>query len=179
MTLPANIRVNVGSSFPAVVKGAGVIAVAKQNGIWTIGLNFAGLAKNPVIVDPANTYTLVWNAVTNIFALVPISAVSSSKVVKILNGAGAFASPYAALPGDDVLIVKQGAANPFTVTVNWAGRSKPLTVVAGDTVANFANITITPTAGQSQMGTVNFSYVIDSSGGNITLTPLPDASGAY
>jgi len=179
MTLPANIRVNIGAPFPSIVKGAGIVSVAKVNGIWTVGLNFAGLAKNAAIVDPANTYVLVWNAVTGVFALVLASAIAASKVTKILNGVGAFASPYAALPGDDVLIVKQAAGAPFTVTVDWSLRSKSLRIVDGKGDAAANNITITPSAGQTQLAVVNYSYVIDGNGGSITLTPLPDATGAY
>lgn len=179
MAAPANIRVNVGAPFPSVVKGSGPIAISKQNGIWTVGLNFAGLAQTPVIADPANSFTLIWNAVTGIFSLAPISTVDNTKLTKILTGVGLLASPYAALPNDEVLIVKQAAGAPFTVTVDWSQRTKPLRVVdgKGDALAN--NITITPAAGQSQMAAVNYSYIIDSNGGSITLTPLPDATGAY
>lgn len=103
----------------------------------------------------------------------------STPAIKTLTGVAPLTSPYAAQPTDEVLIVKQGAANPFTINVDWSQRKKALMVVAGDTPANFANITITPAAGQTQMATVNFSYVIKSSGGNIILTPLPDNTGAY
>lgn len=179
MSLPANIRVNTATPFPSIVKGSGAIAINKVNGIWTVSLSFGGLVQNQNIADPVNSYFLVWNALTGVFSLVSLNAVQTSKVVKFLTGAAGLASPYPALPTDQVLIVKQGAANPFTITVDWSQRKQPLTVVAGDTVANFANIAITPTAGQTQMGTVNFSYIIDSSGGTVTLTPLPDNSGAY
>lgn len=179
MTVPANIRVNIGAPFPATVKGSGPISVAKKNGIWTVALNYLAFGQAQNVPDPSNTYVLVFDPLTNVYTLIPMAAVAGTKVVKILTGVGNFASPYAALPGDDVLIVKQGAANAFTVTVDWSKRAKPLTVVGGDTIANFANISVTPTAGQTQMATVNHSYVIKSSGGSITLTPLPDGSGAY
>lgn len=179
MSLPANIRINTAAPFPAIVKGSGVIAINKVNGIWTVGLVFGALVQNQNVADPVNSYFLIWNALTGVFSLVSLNAVQTSKVTKILTGAAGLASPYAALPTDQVLIVKQAAANPFTITVDWSQRKQPLTVVAGDTVANFANITITPAAGQTQMATVNYSYVIDSSGGSVTLTPLPDGTGAY
>jgi hypothetical protein len=38
MALPANIRVNLSAPFPALVIGGGGIAVAKNNGVWTISL---------------------------------------------------------------------------------------------------------------------------------------------
>jgi hypothetical protein len=175
MTVPANVRVNIGSPFPATVKGAGVIGVLKQNGIWTITLNFGVLQQFPTIIDPANSFVLIWNAITGIFTLAPVSAVFTSKVVRTLTAPG----PYAALPNDEVLIINQLVAAAFTVTVDWSGRTKPLRVVDGKGDASVNNITITPTAGQSQLAIVNYSYIIDGNGGSITLTPLPDNTGAY
>lgn len=175
MTLPANIRVNAGAPFPSRVKGAGVVVVAKQNGVWTVKLNFAVLGLSQAIGDPANTYTLVWNALTGVYSLVPISAVANQKAIKVITAAG----PYAALPTDEVLIIKQIAGAAFTVTVDWSLRTKPLRVVDGKGDAAANKITITPAAGQSQLSTVNYSYVIDSNGGSIILTPLPDGTGAY
>jgi hypothetical protein len=179
MTLPANIRVNMGAPFPALVKGAGPIAISKQNGIWTVSLNFAAVGQAQTVPDPANTYVLVWNALTGVFTLVLMSSVSGNKVVKTLTGVGALASPYAALPTDEVLIVKQAAGAAFTITVDWSQRLKPLRIVDGKGDALVNNITITPAAGQSQMASLNYSYVIDGNGGSITLTPLPDNTGAY
>lgn len=173
--LPYNIRVNVNVPFPARVLGAAGILVSKAGGIWTILLNYAGFAQMPSVADPANSYSLVWNALTGVYALVPISAVSGSKSVKTLTAAG----PYAALPTDEVLIVKQAAGAPFTVNVDWSARTKPLRVVDGKGDAATNNITITPSTGQSQLASVNYSYIIDGNGGSITLTPLPDGSGAY
>lgn len=175
MSLPANIRVNMSAPFPATVRGSGTIGVSKRSGLWTIFLNYLGFGRAQNVPDPANTYTLVWNALTNIFTLIPISAVSGTKVVKTITAAG----PYAALPTDEVLIIKQLVAAPFTVTVDWSARSKALTVVDGKGDAAANNITITPAAGQTQMATMNYSYVIDGNGGLITLTPLPDGTGAY
>ena len=37
MNLPANIRVNVQTPFPALVQGSGPITLTKINGVWTIG----------------------------------------------------------------------------------------------------------------------------------------------
>lgn len=175
MTLPANIRVNMSAPFPAMVRGSGVVAVTKANGIWTVSLNYAALGLSAAVPDPANTYVLVWNALTGVFTMVPISYVASQHAVKILTAPG----PYPALPTDEVLIVKQLVGAAFTITVDWSQRTKPLRVVDGKGDAAVNNITVTPAAGQSQLAAVNFSYVIDGNGGSITLTPLPDGSGAY
>jgi len=179
MTLPANIRVNTAAPFPAKVKGAGLIAISKTTGIWTVAINFGAVAKTPIVADPANTYVPAWNALTGAVSMVPLAGVFSNKVTKILTGVGAFASPYAAQPNDDVLIVKQAAGAPFVVTVDWSLRTKPLTIADGKADAVNNNVSVTPAAGQTQLGTVNYTYIIDSNGGSITLTPLPDGTGAY
>lgn len=173
--LPYSIRVNVNAPFPARVSGAAGIKVTKLNGIWTIAPDYTAFAKNTSVADPANTYILAWNALTGVYTLVPISYAATIKSVRTLTAAG----PYAALPTDEVLIIKQTVGAPFTVTVDWSTRTKPLRVVdgKGDALAN--PITITPTAGQTQLTVVNYSYVINGNGGSIILTPLPDGSGAY
>lgn len=174
MTLPANIRVNIGAPFPAQVKGApaGLVAIAKQNGIWTVSLNYGAVAQSPVIADPANTVILVYNTVTGVYTIVPVAQASASKKIVTLNAAG----PYPAQPADDVILVK---FTPMAITVDWSLRSKPLRVVdaKGDSSAN--NITITPSVGQTQLAQVNYVYTIDNNGGSIILTPLPDGTGAY
>lgn len=174
-SLPYNVRVNVSVPFPALVAGANGIKVSKQNGIWTIAADYTVFPLVTTVADPTNSYTLVWNAVTGVFSLVLLSAIPTLKAVKTLTAAG----PYAALPTDEVLIVKQTAGAPFTVNVDWSVRSKPLRVVDGKGDAATNNITITPAAGQTQLASTNYSYVIDGNGGSITLTPLADGSGAY
>lgn len=174
-SLPYNVRINVNVPFPALVAGASGIKVTKQNGIWTIAPDYTVYAQSAVIADPANSYVLVWNVVSGLFTLVPASAVSGSKVVKTLTAAG----PYTALPTDEVLIVKQTVGAAFTITVDWSARTKPLRIVDGKGDALTNNITITPAAGQTQLASLNYSYIIDGNGGSITLTPLPDGSGAY
>lgn len=174
-SLPYNVRVNVNVPFPALVAGASGIKVTKKNGIWTISADYTSFVQAPVIADPANSYTLIWNSVTGIFTLASISAVPNSKIVKTLAAAG----PYTALPTDEVLIVNQTAGAAFTVNVDWSARTKPLRVVDGKGDAAANNITITPMTGQTQLASLNYSYVIDGNGGSITLTPLPDGTGAY
>jgi len=175
MSLPYNLRVNTSVPFPALVIGASGIKVTKQNGIWTISPDYTAFPQVATISDPANTYVLVWNAISGLFSVVPASAVNSSKVVRTLTAAG----PYTALPTDEVLLINQTVGAAFTVNVDWSARTKPLRIVDGKGDAATNNITITPTAGQTQLGTVNYSYIIDGNGGSITLTPLPDNTGAY
>ena len=178
-SLPYNVRVNVNVPFPALVAGASGIKVTKQNGIWTIATDFTAFTQSTAVTDTVNTVLLVQNLITGMFFRVPINALSSFKNVKTLIGTGGTASPYSAIPTDDVLIVNQTTGAPFTVIVDWSQRQNPLRIVdgKGDAVTN--NITITPFTGQTQLAALNFSYIIDGNGGSITLTPLPDGSGAY
>lgn len=176
MSLPANVRVATAVPFPAQVKGSGVVAIAKANGVWTVSLNFKTLLPAVgAVANPGTTSALLWDSTTNTFYLMPIGYLSNNKVVRVLTAAG----PYAADPNDDILIIKQAVAAPFTVTVDWSARAKPLRIVDGKGDASVNNITITPAAGQSQLAIVNYSYVIDGNGASIMLTPLPDGTGAY
>jgi hypothetical protein len=174
MGLPYNLRVNVGVPFPALVSGGPAIDVIKQNGIWTLSLDYGEFVPSPLIADPANSYVLIWNAISGLFSVVPASAIGGSKVTQTLVTAQ---SPYAALPTDEVLLVENV---PFTVNVDWSTRTKALRVVDASGAASVANpITIMPAAGQTQLASVNYSYLIDGAGGSITLTPLPNQTGAY
>lgn len=178
-SLPYNVRVNVNVPFPALVAGASGIKVTKQNGIWTIAPDYTVFAQSTSVLDPTNSYTLVYNVISGLFTLVQVGALSNLKSVKILTGAVGLASPYTALPNDEVLIVKQTVGAAFTINVDWSTRSRPLRIVDGKGDAATNNITITPASGQTQLASTNYSYIIDGNGGSITLTPLPDGSGAY
>jgi hypothetical protein len=177
MTLPPSIRINPLVPFPAQVTGKGVVAVAKNNGIWAVSLNFTGLVQQNVLTDPENTFALVWNAVSGVFSLLRVPTLSSAanKITRVVATPG----PITASPADDVIIVKQAVAAPMIINVDWSQRTTPLRVVDGKGDASINNITIIPAAGQTQLAVVNFQYVIDGNGGSITLTPLPDGSGAY
>ena len=175
MPIPASIRVNANFPFPALVTGSGLIAITKNSGIWTVSFNVASLSQGNSVPDPANTYALVFDPITDVYSLLQIGSFANAvKVVRTLN---AGQTPYAALPNDDTLLVN---SIPFTVTVDWSQRTKPLRVVDITGNASVATpVTITPAAGQSQLAQINFSYLIDGAGGSITLTPLPTANGAY
>jgi hypothetical protein len=173
MTLPANIRVNIGAPFPALITGGGPIGIQKVNGIWKVTMNFGALAVVSTVPNPASTYQLVWDSSTNTYSTLLLGA-SSAAAQKIVAGAG----PYAAQPADQVLLIEQ--TGPFTVNVDWSTRSgRPLRVVDALGNAPAWPISITPAAGQTQLGQVNYTYVIDGAGGSIILTPLANLSGAF
>lgn len=110
MNLPANIRVNLAAPFPSLVKGSGVVAVSKRNGIWTVALNFGALGLSQSVPDVTNTYVLVWNALTGAFALVPMGFVANRTAVATVKIAD-----YAMALTDAALIFN-GAA-PITLTL--------------------------------------------------------------
>lgn len=173
MSLVANIRTNIGATFPSLVKGGGPIGIQKLNSIWTVTLNFGALQAVGVVPNPSSTYQLVWDASTNIYYTLLLGALSTA-AQKIVVGAG----PYTAQPADQVLIIQQTA--PFTVNVDWSTRAgRPLRVVDGQGNAPAWPISITPAAGQTQMGQVNYTYIIDGAGGSILLTPISNLSGAF
>jgi hypothetical protein len=153
----------------------GLGTVARKDGLATyIDLDWSKFTQTTAY-DPTTTQVLIQDSGSGIFSLALLSTVLSVKSVKTITAAG----PYTALPADEVLIINQTTGAPFTVNVDWSQRLKPLRVVDGKGDAATNNITVTPAVGQIQLGAVNFSYVIDSNGGSIILTPLPNGSGAY
>ncbi len=84
---------------------------------------------------------------------------------------------YAIDPADeDVIVVKRVVGAPTTITLPSAlARTRSVRVVDGKYDANTNNITIVTVLSQKIMG--GSSYIIDSNGASITLTPLRDGSG--
>ena len=64
MTLPANIRINVKAPFPANVSGAGFVTVSKNNGIWTIGVDYTKLSQLNVSADIPAALVAVYDPAT-------------------------------------------------------------------------------------------------------------------
>src|SRR6516165_8728349 len=75
MTLPANIRVNVGAPFPAVVRGSGPIAISRANGIWTIGMALpsAFTIQVPNASALPTDYVMVYDSVTGAWVAVSLA----------------------------------------------------------------------------------------------------------
>ncbi len=103
---------------------------------------------------------------------------SSAPTQRTITAAGNFT-----LPADDVdvIVIKKtvGAATQITLP-SAAARTKPIRIVDGKYDANTNNITIIPAANspaETIMG--GSSYIIDSNGASITLTPLNDGTGWF
>ena len=79
MTLPANLKINVGAQFPALVQGIGPIGVTKKNGIWTITLSAAGLQQEtPAGPQVVNDLLLVFDPIVGNWFTIPLSFFSTS-----------------------------------------------------------------------------------------------------
>lgn len=167
MSVPANIRVNIGAPFPALVKGAGVVALTKRNGMWTVSLNYAVLGITPVIADPPNTYTLVWNALTGVFAVVPVSLLGSGGITpKIVTFA---MSPYTPLLADRLLLVDTTGG---VVVINM------MLAAARLTGAGYLDLTIKDDKGNSAVNAI----MVNRAGGdlldNLAAYPIDTAYAA-
>lgn len=173
MTQPANIRVNIGAPFPATVKGAGPVTIAKQNGIWTVGFTIANLAAVPAGTDPTTLEVLVWNTVTQTFQQTTLANAfaSSPRTIGIAD------SPYAVKPSDSVIFV-DSSGGPVVIDLQAAaaraGRDLDVMDASGNAATAGHNISIIPSGLETVAG-LN-PLVINASYGGFKLRP---ATGKY
>jgi hypothetical protein len=142
MTLPSNIRVNCRSPFPSRVSAGPGIAVAKANGIWTVGLNYPALAAAPSILAThewavfdtvAGTYSLVTlpQFITYVLSGLRVAINDADYAAAVSAGVIAYTAITAArtvsLPqagnyaaGSQVLIVDESGSCSATKTITAA-----------------------------------------------------------
>ena len=84
------LRITPFVPFPAQVKGAGPVTIAKQNGIWTVGFNIGDLAPLPVGADPTTKLLVLWDEVTQSFINGNLTLVQKSLATAdfIVDGGG-------------------------------------------------------------------------------------------
>lgn len=179
MTLPANIRVNLGAPFPATVKGGGLVAVQKANGIWTVSLNFNALLPGlNAIADPAHSYILTFNALTGVLNLVLATAFVAVPV------------PGPRLPPHNAVVNIVTADIEVGIDATGSSVTCPLPSVAAWTAANPNGLeltifdykgqatpanTITPTLNGADTWVQGVGPVIQSAYGLIKLRPVGSA----
>jgi hypothetical protein len=74
--LPAEIRIDTNTPFPALVTGANGVGIGKQNGIWTVALNINSLATAaPTTTQLLSDYVPVWDSVANNYVKVALSVI--------------------------------------------------------------------------------------------------------
>ena len=71
--LPQNVKLKTLVSFPSNAYGGTGIKVVKENGNFTIDMDYSEFAFSGTV--PPNTSTLVWDSVSNTYTLVPPSSV--------------------------------------------------------------------------------------------------------
>lgn len=103
------------------------------------------------------------------------ATVSGDRARRTVTAAGAIT----VTADDEIIIVNKTVGAATTVNVDWSTQAKPLTIVDGKGDAAINNITIVPAPGQTQFASVNYQVVIDGNGGQVTLTPLEDGTGAF
>ena len=167
MTLPANVRVNVGAPFPALVQGSGLVTVSKSNGIWTLGFSIAGLGiQVPPVGSLPTDYVIAYDAVAKAWFLVSLATLLARTQRSITAGPVAIATNDRILNlnlGSSLTITLPGYATRFGVGLTFKDVGKQAT----------ANpITIAAAAGETIDG--NASVPLNTNGQSIALVPAND-----
>ena len=169
MTLPANIRVNVGAPFPAVVKGSAPFTIAKANGIWTIGLNFSLLGiEQPTFVQQQTDYVLVWDSVLQTFFRIPLTSLPVAARLQRSITAG----PVVVSLNDQILNLNLTSSLTITLPGYVSRLGVPLTFKDVGRQATANPITLAAAAGEFIDG--NASIPLNTNAQSITLVPAND-----
>lgn len=89
MTLPANIRVNVGAPFPTRVLGATGIKVSKQNGVWTVQADFGSLPLTAGVINATFNQLWVYNSQTGIYSKMSLAGLTLESAIEfVIDGQG-------------------------------------------------------------------------------------------
>lgn len=171
MTLPANIRVNIGAPFPSLVKGSGPVTISKQNGIWTVGFTIANLAGVPGGTDPATLLLFLYNTVNQTFQQMSVASLLASLAINPTTITPA-QSPYVPLITDSVLYVNT-TTGPVTINLTTAAArlNRPLSIKDIGGIASQAghNISINPSGAETIEG--GAQLVINANYGGFRLYP--------
>lgn len=173
MTLPPNIRVNVGAPFPARVQGSGPIVVTKANGVWTVSFSVTGLAvQTPPPANYPTDYFLMYDSVAKQFFNVPITG---GPFGRVRLQRSVVATPVVVAAPDEILNCNINAA-AACVLPSYTTR-KGLALTFKDVGAQFTahNLTITPNGTETIEG-VNAPIVLNVNRQGLTLVPANDGT---
>jgi hypothetical protein len=179
MTLPANIRINVGSPFPSQVVGAAYITVAKANGLWTITPNYSLLVALASVANPAIKEVVIYDPTTGIYntiTLSQLSVIALSGTYRMVTIAG----DVSIVTSDTTILLDKtvGAATNIDLPTSLSRAGVPVTVKDYKGDANINNITFVPAAGETIDGfsaaaaAANGLALINIALGKKTLYPL-------
>lgn len=167
MTLPPNIRVNVGVPFPALVLGAGPVSLTKANGVWTVGLDFRQLGDG---VPGETTVFVFQDTVTGAFFKTTVIGAGGGRTQRSVT-----TSPTAVLDTDSILNVNSATPVDITLPLASSRAGRALTIKDVGPHASAANITISSSFGELIDGLTTF--VINNDRAAVTLVPFNDAVG--
>jgi len=170
MTLPANIRVNVGAPFPALVKASAGIAVQKANGIWSLSLGYPQLGiQAPQLTSLASDYVAIYDSIARSYFLVPMSALGFGGVrVQRAVTSG----PVTVTTNDQILHLNLTATTTIALPPAATRAGVPLTFKDVGMQATANPITIAAAGGEAIDGFA--SVALSVNGQAITLTPAND-----
>ena len=146
MTLPANIRVNVGAPFPSVVKAQGPLAIQRKNGIWTVNLL---PPTQYVVVDPPasalpTTYVYAFDSVAGVWEAVSLSTLASGGTQRAVT-----TTPVSIVPTDFILHLNLTTSTNIVLPSYAARGGLPLLFKDVGMQATAHPLTISPAAGET------------------------------
>lgn len=123
--MPA-IKIRALTKFPSRVLASGGVSIAKANGIWTFGLDFAALQALATLAaeDLDNLHAIVYNSDTEGNARLPLDVLIDAMVAAVEDGLDPTLVAIAGLsPAADQMIYWTGADVAALATLTAAGRA--------------------------------------------------------
>lgn len=187
--MPANVRISAQFPFPATVQGAAPITLTKLNGVWTVGLNVAGLG---VQVPPAGNYPtdylIVYDAVANTIFRMALSALSFAASAISFTPTGGISSINVQSALAEVDAEKAAISSLASVAFSGAGVDMLTNGIAWTPVLTFVTPGDLAVAYSSQFGRywqlssnlllvqfniVTSAFTFTTASGNLKITGLP------
>jgi hypothetical protein len=171
MTLPANIRVNVGAPFPALVKATAGIALGRANGIWTLGLAYSqfGIQAPPPATNYPTDYVLIWDAVAQTYFRVPLTSLG---IGGERSQRSVTAGPVTIQANDQILHCNIGSPQTVHLPPAITRNGVPLLFKDVGMQAAANNITVVPASGETIDGFSSVALV--QNGQALQVTPAND-----
>lgn len=171
--LPAEVRINVNTPFPALVNGQNGIALGKQNGIWNVALNYPSLALTTA-ADASAVQVAIYEPATGIYYRVALSQITATPIIAQRR---VTASPIVVQAGDVMLNCDIATGSPscsLPLSASRAGQR----VIFKDATGQFGvhPLTLTPSGGQTIDGLA--SLTLSTNFQWVELTPFNDSVGS-
>lgn len=173
MTLPPNIRVNVGAPFPARVQGSGPIVITKSNGVWTFTFSVAALvAQTPPPANYPTDFLIVYDSVAKTSFKMPLGG-GGTPFGRARLQRSVTATPIVLVAADEIINcnINAAAACALPSAASRAGLALTFKDVGAQFGAN--NLTLSVFAGDTIEGSAA-ALVLKNNRQQITLTPLND-----